>query len=319
MAASLHQLLLRQLRKANASADAPPDKDAWEALLQSVSRAYVAADEDRYTIERSLELSSQEMKDLYDRLSEERDRLERELEIARVLQTMLLPRSTVVSYLDIAARMMPATEVGGDYYEVIPVRDACWIGIGDVTGHGLRAAIIMMMLQSMIAALVRSSPEGRPSRLLARVNRALWEGLRDRLRVDDHITCTLLRCTPDGGVVYAGAHEDLLISRGGAPCERVRTTGTWLGVTPEIERITFDHAVRLAVGDLLVLYTDGVIEAMNHQREQFGTDRLASIVDAHRDRPVEIIRDAILADVGKWMNPQRDDLTLLVMRYQGFS
>ena len=308
---------MRQLRRVNASPDSVPDAETWAELLRSVSRAYQSADEDRYTIERSLDLSSQEMKALYDRLSDERDRLARELEVARVLQTMLLPRSTEVRYLDIAARMMPATEVGGDYYEVIPVRDACWIGIGDVTGHGLRAAIIMMMLQSMVAALVRANPEGPPASLLARCNGALWEGLRDRLRVDDHITCTLLRCTPDGRVVYAGAHEDIIVSRKNEPCERVQTTGTWLGVTPEIERINLDHSLRLGVGDVIVLYTDGVIEAMDRQRQQFGTERLTAIIDAHRDKPVETIRDAILTDVGRWMSPQRDDVTLIVLRYQG--
>ncbi len=181
----------------------------------------------------------------------------------------------------------------------------------------LRAAIIMMMVQSMVAALVRAIPDGRPSQLLARVNHGLWEGLRDRLRVDDHVTCTLIRCTPDGNLVYAGAHEELLVSRAGEPCERIQTTGTWLGVTAEIDRINLDHTVRLQAGDLVALFTDGVIEAMNASREEFGVDRLAALIDTGRERPFDELRDRVLNEVAAWSVQQRDDVTLMLLRYRG--
>src|SRR5262245_21324435 len=104
----LHKMLLRQLRRVGASTVDSPTPAAWTELLRAISRAYRASDEDRYTIERSLELSSQE----YERLAKERDRLSRELEIARVLQTALLPQTARVPFLEVAAQTVTATEAG---------------------------------------------------------------------------------------------------------------------------------------------------------------------------------------------------------------
>ena len=318
-AMDLHPLLTRQLRRVGVSSDKVPDATRWSEVLAAVSRAYRAADEDRYIMERSLELSSAEMQTLHDRLAAERDRLSRELEIARVLQTSLLPPPATLAFLDVAARMVPASEVGGDYYEVIPAPDACWVGIGDVTGHGLRAAIIMLMVQSVVAGIVRACPGATPSEQLARVNAALWDGVHNRLRVDDHVTCTLLRFARDGRVQFAGAHEDLLVSRAGAPCARVATSGTWLAVTGDITGKNPDNELALAPGDLVVLYSDGAIEARNHAGEQLGIDRLASIVDTVRDEPVEMVCERVLAAVQAWAPTALDDVTLVALRYRQVS
>src|SRR5499427_5838204 len=88
------------------------------------------------------------------------DRLELEMEIASKIQTAILPNITprAVRGLEIAARMRRATEVGGDYYDVLPTEDGCWLGIGDVAGHGLPAGIIMLTIQSAIAALTQDRP-----------------------------------------------------------------------------------------------------------------------------------------------------------------
>jgi serine phosphatase RsbU (regulator of sigma subunit) len=315
--ADLHALLLRQLRRVGASASEPPDGAIWAEVLASISRAYRGADEDRYTLERSLELTSQEMTTLYERIAAERDRLTRELEVARVLQTALLPRGVGVPYLDIAATALPATEAGGDYYEVVPTDDACWLGIGDVTGHGLRAAIIMMMVQSMVATLVRARPNAMPSVQLAMVNQSLWDGIRNRLHVDDHMTCTLLRCSASGEVWHAGAHEDVLISRAGGSYERIATEGTWLGVTADVSDKNPDQQFKLAVGDVMVLHTDGIIEAKNSEREEFGVERLGALIAAERDADVGQICRRVFDEVKAWCIHQADDLTLVVVRYIG--
>jgi serine phosphatase RsbU (regulator of sigma subunit) len=315
--ADLHTLLLRQLRRIGASPNEPPDSIAWPEILASVSRAYRGFDEDRYTLERSLELSSQEMNVLYERIAAERDRLSRELEIPRVLQTALLPRETDVPFLDVGAKTVPASEAGGDYYEIVQLGEQCWLGIGDVTGHGLRAATIMMMVQSMVATLVRARPQALPSAQLAMVNQSLWDGVRNRLHVDDHVTCTLLRCNADGDVWHAGAHEDLIVSRAGAPCERIATQGTWLGVTSDVSDKNPDQQFRLERDDLLVLYTDGIIEAKSEAREEFGVDRLCALIDANRDSSVDEINARVFDEVKAWSPKQVDDLTLVVVRYIG--
>src|SRR5262252_1055280 len=90
----------------------------------------------------------------------ERERLAEELEIAARIQATMLPRISRVAGLEIAAVMVPSAEVGGDYYDIIPTKGGCWIGIGDVAGHGLKSGLVMMMIQSILATLVRHEPDG---------------------------------------------------------------------------------------------------------------------------------------------------------------
>ncbi len=317
MSDPLHNLLKRQLRRVGASVDAAPDLTAWQELLDNVSLAYRSSDEDRRMIERSLELTSAEMKTLYDRIAAERDRLERELEIARVLQTALLPKQTTTRGFEIHGKMVPATEVGGDYYDVIPVDGGCWFGIGDVAGHGLRAAIVMLMVQSMIATLVRASPDARPSEILRATNAALWDGTRERLNVKDHVTCTLFRCGVDGRVCYAGAHEPTLIVRATGECERIAAEGTWLSVVRDLGDKNPDRDFELGYGDTMVLYTDGAIEGRNAANEELGLERFRGVLDGAHARSVSEVADSLFKTVQAWQAVQRDDITLLVVRYLG--
>jgi phosphoserine phosphatase RsbU/P len=316
MADDLHRLLLRQIRKASADPATPPTPEAWAIFLENISTTYRANDHDRYLLERSLDLTSAEMQELYARIANERDRLRRELEIATVLQTSILPAAQSHAVLDIAAQMLPATEVGGDYYDILSNDEVCWIGIGDVAGHGLRTAMIMLMMQSVVGAMVRADFTVSPSAVLEAVNRALWDNIRRRLKADEHVTCTLLGCDATGKVRFAGAHEDLLVCRGTGPCERIETTGAWLAAVPEVAGMNSDRELALERGDVIVLFTDGVTEAMNATHEQYGLDRLATTIERHRSEPVDTIRDAILDDVRRWMTDQADDITVVVARYR---
>jgi sigma-B regulation protein RsbU (phosphoserine phosphatase) len=316
MANDLHRLLLRQIGRANADPSTPPSAPEWARLLEDIDQTYASNDHDRYLLERSLELTSEEMQELYARLADERDRLHRELEIARVLQTSILPTADMDSIVDIAAQMLPATEVGGDYYDIVSTSDATWIGIGDVAGHGLRSAIIMVMLQSIATAMIRATPSIAPSLVLSTINRALWDNIRRRLRADEHVTCTFLRFDADGKVTFSGAHEDILVLRASGPVERIETPGAWLAARPDVEGMNTDGQLVLWRGDTVVLFTDGITEAMSAEREQFGLDRLTSIIEAHRGAPVSTMRDAILTEVQRWMAQQDDDLTVVVLRYR---
>ena len=128
----------------------------------------------------------------------ERERLEKEMEIATRIQTSILPRDISVAGLEIAAAMQPATEVGGDYYDVVAVDDGCWIGIGDVAGHGLGTGLMMLMMQSGFSALARKMPDASPRDLLLALNTMLVENVRVRLGQHEHATLTLLRYRRDG-------------------------------------------------------------------------------------------------------------------------
>lgn len=243
-----------------------------------------------------------------------KERLEREMEIAQRIQTSILPRSFDVRGLEIAARMLPASEVGGDYYDILPVENGCWIGIGDVAGHGVTAGLEMLMVQSIVAALVNEKPGAMPSQLVTVLNAVMFENVRNRLGQDEYVTLTLLRHR-DGTLTFAGAHEDIvLLRKKEEACTTVRTPGTWIGGMREITPFTNNSRIELEAGDLVVLYSDGVTEAKNAQREMFGVERLCRVIEATRDRPVETIRDAIVDAVTVWQLAQDDDITVVVMR-----
>jgi predicted ATPase/serine phosphatase RsbU (regulator of sigma subunit) len=247
----------------------------------------------------------------------DKERLKQELEIASRIQTGILPRTLAVRGLEIAATMRPATEVGGDYYDVVPTGDGCWIGIGDVAGHGLPSGLVMVMIQSGVAALARQEPDAAPGRLLRVLNELLFENIRGRLRQDEHATLVLIRYRADGTLTFAGAHEQIIVCRAAdGSCELVDTPGAWVGGMPQLPPPP-EGTCRLQPGDLLLLYTDGVLEARNSQRQSFGLERLCAELSRVREQSVEAIRDHLLETVMRWMEVQDDDVTLLVARYRG--
>jgi len=244
-------------------------------------------------------------------------RLEQEMDIAARIQTSILPRSFDIGGLEIAARMLPATEVGGDYFDVMALPDACWLGVGDVAGHGLPAGLVMLMVQSATAGLVQAAPRARPSQHLVALNAVVHENVRRRLGQDEHVTFTLFRLDPDGQVTYAGAHEEIVVWRAAERrCVRLPTPGPWLGTRESIAAVAVDSTLRLGPGDMLILYTDGVTEAMNARWQQYGLDRLCAEVERMNAEPVAAVRDAIIDSVKRWQESQVDDLTLMIVRKQ---
>jgi len=256
----------------------------------------------------SLERAAEEMA--------KKQRLEKELEIGARIQTCLLPSSLEVKGLEVAARMTPASEVGGDYYDVFPVPGGAFVGIGDVAGHGLTSGLVMLMVQSVVGALGRRSPEAAPHDLVSALNTVLYDNIRHRLRNKEHVTFTLFRYFEDGRFTFAGAHEELVVYRKRTgEVEFIPTPGTWLGAVRDISQFTTDSELTLDEGDLLVLYTDGVTEAMNAEREQFGLERLADAIREHADLPADRLCDIVHDRVLDWCNRTLDDdVTLLIAR-----
>ena len=247
-------------------------------------------------------------------------RVDEELELAREMQTSILPRDLAVEGLDIAAMMVTASEVGGDYYEVLPAPEGAWIGIGDVAGHGMDAGLVMLMVQSATAAVTRARPSSLPSNVVALVNEVIYDNITKRLRRDDHVTYTLFRYHRDGHLVFAGAHEDLLIWRHARKTvERLHTPGIWLGRRRNIAPFLRDGHTHLRPGDILLLYTDGVTEAHDADGNLFDIDRLeAALAELHALPSAEICA-GILRHVQTWMGdrPPVDDISLVAVRYTG--
>lgn len=246
----------------------------------------------------------------------DKDRLAREMEIAAVIQTSILPRNLVVDGLDIAAKMVTATEVGGDYYDVIVVPGGCWIAIGDASGHGLTAGLVMMMVQSGLGTLVRATPDASPRDMVRALNTVMYENIHDRLETERHMTLSLLRYRTDGSFVVAGAHMDAVVWRAATKTtELLPTVGTFIAIAEDIDHVNQETTWTLADGDVLVLLTDGVTEAEDGEGTAFDYGNVRRIVEERAGQPVTAIRDGVFTALRKHSPALADDATILVLRY----
>ena len=247
-------------------------------------------------------------------LRDTRDALWSEMELAKRIQTALLPGSRRVGGVDLAAVMIPAKEVGGDYYDLIQTPGGeSWIVIGDVSGHGVDAGLVMMMAQTSVQSLVKTLPGGRPSRVLAGVNSVLRENI-SRLGTDHYMTMTAL-CLSEDRLVFAGKHQDLIVHRRAqGRAEVIPTQGTWLGIADGLEGYLEDREIGLEPGDMVLLFTDGVTEARGPGGEMFGSKRLKRALERHADLPIAGILENIINQVVDFQVEQSDDMTLVLIQ-----
>lgn len=259
-----------------------------------------------------------EISTLNEQLKTENLRLGAELDVTRKIQRMLLPTEEElqeIEELDIACYMEPATEVGGDYYDVLRHGDQIKISIGDVTGHGLESGVVMVMTQAVVRALLASG-ETDPVRFLDTINRALYGNVQ-RMGSDKNLTLLLLDYIA-GEVKLSGQHEELIVVRQGGAVERVDTIdlGFPIGLHDEITDFIDQTTVAIEPGDGVVLYTDGITEAENIEGEHYGLERLCKVVSQHWAQPAEDIKEAAVADVQRHIGAQEvyDDITLVVVK-----
>ena len=248
----------------------------------------------------------------------EQTRMSRDLEIAASIQSALLPPSLVHPELEFAGRMQPAQEVGGDFYDVLSDDRgrALWVTIGDVSGHGVPAGLVMLMTQSAFAAYFRANPLARPDEVIRGVNDLLSEQIGVRLRDDKYVTGLLLQHSGAGRFVYAGAHEwPLVFRKASGKTEVLEAPGPWLGIKRDLEDIPVS-SLSLARGDLLCLYSDGLIEARDVHGELFDMERLGATLEraARRHDSLQLIADDVLQAVAEHAHEREDDWTLLLIR-----
>jgi serine phosphatase RsbU (regulator of sigma subunit) len=309
------QQIASLLANATLVAELEKEKDRLHqanATLEQRDRALQQATKELLIANETLDLRVRE------RTQELADRNRELRELPRRIQTSILPKVTAAPSITISARMEPAEEVGGDFYEVLPVADGAWVAVGDVAGHGLQAGLITFMLQSAVAALTAAHPEAAPSTVVSLLNAVMYKNVRERLNSDEHVTFVLLRVFEDGRVVFAGCHEFLLIRRASTGiCEIVGTKGLWLAATPDIRHATVDSELRLEPGDLLVLYTDGVVELRNEEREMFGIERLRAEIAASGEASPDEVCDRLLSRAHEWSSRPMDDVSLVAIRFQG--
>ena len=272
--------------------------------------------------ERTAELgkANEEITALNAKLKSENLRLGAELDVARHIQMMVLPKPAelgAIPTLEVAGYMAPADEVGGDYFDVLTGEDGVKIGIGDVTGHGLESGVLMLMVQSVARAL-QEKGGGDPKEFLEVLNRAIYKNI-ERTRTDKHLSLSFIDYS-DNKVTLSGQHEEILIVRKGGEVERIDTIdlGFPIGLESDIAPFVATIDVPFESGDVIVLHTDGVTEAESPKGELFGLDRLCESASKHSHNSATEIKDAIIADLMAHIGTQKihDDITLVVMRHR---
>jgi serine phosphatase RsbU (regulator of sigma subunit) len=253
---------------------------------------------------------------VYHRLMED-TRLSREFEIASRIQKSLLPRSMPeVPGLALAARVLPAREVGGDYYDLLPLPDDRLLAvIGDVSGKGLPAGMIMLIVRTSLHLLVDSDPHANPSQLI----HALEERLVPQLDAFTFMTFLALRWSArDHVLTWSGAgHEHILVrSAADGSIHRIRTGGLALGLQRESTPLREERRLPLSPGDTVVLYTDGVTDCRNSAGTAWGLDQLQRSLEKHGSESAESLVNSILSDLDAFrgQEPPMDDRTLVVFR-----
>ncbi|HEY7791876.1 MAG TPA: SpoIIE family protein phosphatase [Vicinamibacterales bacterium] len=258
------------------------------------------------------------------RQSAEKKRLEEELRIARQIQMSLLPQGPLaMPGLSLAALCVPAREVGGDYYDFLPL-DEHRVGllIADVAGKGTSAALYMAELKGLILSLsqIRMSPR----QLLIDANRIIAANLDARSFITMTYAVVDLR---ERTITYARAgHTPLIYVPGpGAPSRTAQVLapdGLVLGLKIDdgqmFEQLLEEVTLPLRAGDLFVFFTDGISEAMNEGEDCFGESRLGQLVEEHADLSSEELRERILREIEAFVGgaAQHDDMTMILLKIE---
>jgi len=245
----------------------------------------------------------------------EKARLEQEMRIAAEIQQALLPKMLRSgTFFKAAAASLPCRSIGGDFYDYVDLpAGALGFALGDVAGKGPPAALLSAMMQGIFSA--QASTTDSPSQTISRVNLALYRrGIESRF-----VTLMYGAMRPDGRLTYcnAGHNPPLVISTTGQTIRRLECGGPIVGL---FEAATFDEeTVSLSPGDWLIVFSDGVSEAMSASGDEYGEGRIVTLVEQHKDMEPKQLLEALFADVREFARgaPQSDDITAMVLQYGG--
>jgi predicted ester cyclase len=242
--------------------------------------------------------------------AQERERIEQELRVARQIQQALLPETTPeLDSWQLATYYKPAREVGGDFYDFLELNDGrLGLVVGDATGKGMAAALVMATTRAMLRAVAQ--PMGSPGEVLARVNDALYPDIPSPM----FVTCFYCILDPKSASLrYANAGHDLPYLWHGGDAEELRARGMPLGLMPEM---TYEEKeVVLREGDSVLFYSDGLVEAHDPHYEMFGFPRLGALIAQHDEERslVDSLLEELYSFTGEGWE-QEDDITLLTLR-----
>jgi serine phosphatase RsbU (regulator of sigma subunit) len=249
----------------------------------------------------------------------ENERIQKEMEIAEAVQKNLLPaKAPEISGIDLAGRCLSAKRVGGDYYDFFPTPGEGGLGIviADISGHSVSAAIMMAITRGLLQS--EAIRNNGPATLLADVNRLLFHDLESSELFITMIYASYCPKRRSISLSNGGHNPPLLFRARSKRPEFLESDGMAIGFLPEVA--FEERRLRLHRGDLLVLYTDGIIEAEDPHGNPFGMDRFISLLAKNRGRSsgdvLEKSYQAVLKYIGQDdpHHVQEDDITLVVMK-----
>ena len=241
--------------------------------------------------------------------AQERERIEQELRVARQIQRSLLPEATPELYgWQLAAYYKPAREVGGDFYDFLELEDGrLGLVVGDATGKGMPAALVMATTRGMLRAVAQSLDS--PGEVLARVNDALCPDIPSEM----FVTCFYAILDPKSATLsYANAGHDLPYLWHEGDAKELRARGMPLGLMPEMSYDEREAVLR--EGDCVLFYSDGLVEAHDPHYEMFGFPRLGALIAEHGNQ--RSLVDSLLKELYYFVGErweQEDDITLLTL------
>lgn len=247
----------------------------------------------------------------------EKKRLDHDLQIARDIQRVLLPAEPpIITGFEISGVNIPAKQVSGDYFDYIKVDDKrLGVVIADVSGKGVPASLIMAICRSTLRSQAAGNPS--PADVLSKVNRQLYPDIKEDMFIS---MAYVILDHAHGGVTMARAGHDapLLYKQGAQTIEPQKPPGLVVGIDSGnvFDRLTGDFAISLERGDCLILYTDGVTEALDSNGDEFGLERTIQAVRASAGKNAAAIVTQVIDDVRNFVGsqPQNDDITLIAIR-----
>jgi serine phosphatase RsbU (regulator of sigma subunit) len=246
----------------------------------------------------------------------EGSRMSSDLNIAADIQRSVLPKEIpVIDYLDTVAKTRSADELGGDSFDIVQKGDEYFIYVGDVTGHGAGAGLVMMVMNTLFDLLLPNSENTYD--LAVEINKEL----KPRVNAALFMTSVFFRWNPKTKKMhYTGAgHEHILVYRASeGVTEVIVTGGVALAMSPDISKIAKEKELKLNDQDIVLLYSDGITEAVNDHGELYGLDRVKESLTRNASlgsslNVFEGVSKDVISFVGNTV--QKDDMTLLVMRY----
>ncbi|RJP71858.1 MAG: hypothetical protein C4539_04390 [Ignavibacteriales bacterium] len=246
----------------------------------------------------------------------EKERLEKELDVAREVQYKILPdRTPKIDDLEISAFFIPAFEVGGDYYDFFNLSDnRLGFVIADVSGKGISAAFIMAEIKGIFGSLAKLIDS--PRNILIKAN----EILKFSLDKKSFVTAIfgIIDLANEKVIFSRCGHTPLLLSREGSISE-YKSSGLGLGLdhTMNFENNLEEIEIKLKENDILVLFTDGITEAKNGMLDDYGMERFEKLILNNSGKPIDELSNNIIKEISLFSqgNPQHDDITLVVFKW----